>query len=219
MSDWWSRTTDADHSDAWRWSRAEREAERNPAPDLRPVFRRFVLVQVPGLLVLGVSVSVVVAWVRGVDRMGTGLGLAARWGLLAATAGLLAFGVVHLVRSLREASNVLGVMSPGQRTRVRRQLRGIVPVAPHELKVLRAAARDRQAGILRSTFTLIPLGSLNLVQLANPRNDVVIVVLECLIVLVLVAAVVVGWWQYRQASAFLRCHPERDLSRIDDPGE
>ncbi|MEH0108758.1 hypothetical protein V6N00_03385 [Tersicoccus sp. MR15.9] len=215
MSDWWARTPDGEHSDVWRWNRAQREAERSPAPDLRPAFRRFVLVEVPGLLMLGVGLAVAVALLRGRE---SDVWLAARWGLLAAVLGMMGFGLVHLTRSLPGLSNVLGVLSPAQRGRVQRQLRGAVTVAPHELVVTRAAARERQAAMLRLSFTFIPMGFLDLVQAANPRNDSGLDVIWVVLIAAVVAAAVVAWWQYRRAAVFLRMHPESSPSAVDGGG-
>lgn len=216
MSDWGDRTPDDEHSDVWRWNRAEREAERNPAPDLRPMFRRYILIEVPGLLILGVGLAVAVALLRSGDRTATDVGTAARWGLVAAALALSAIGIVHFLRSGPLSSNVLGVLTPAQRGRVRAQIRGRVPVASRELTVVRAAARERQAAAVRQAFSLTPT-TLVLASQATDRQGLLLLVL--LVILALVTAVVMGWWQYRQATAFLRRNRERDPSRIDESGE
>ncbi|GGC79725.1 hypothetical protein GCM10011512_02930 [Tersicoccus solisilvae] len=213
MRSWLDTTRDDDRSDAWRWNRAEREAERVPVPDLRPAFRRFVLVEVPGLLALGVGLAVAVALLRGGEE--NDLWLAARWGLVVAGLAVAAAGVVHSVRN-PWGPHVLGVLTPRQRKSVHAQIRGRVGVADRELTVVRAAAQGQQAQALRTPFTLASTVAVAASLLANPR---VLPALVLFLLLVLVAAAVVGWWQYRQASAFLRRHPAPRLSDIDEAGE
>ncbi|WP_143588342.1 hypothetical protein [Tersicoccus sp. Bi-70] len=167
----------------------------------------------PGFLALGVGLAVVVALLRGGDEID--LWLAARWGLVVASLAVAAAGIVHLVTN-PWGPHVLGVLTPMQRKRIHAQIRGRVTVADRELTVVRAAAQGQQAQALRTPFTLASTVAVAASLLANPG---VLPAVVLLLLLVLVAAAVMGWWQYRQASAFLRRHPERVPSRIDESGE
>ncbi|GGC79716.1 hypothetical protein GCM10011512_02910 [Tersicoccus solisilvae] len=189
--------------DARRWAQAEQRAAGVVVPDEWPVLRRFLLVELPIVLVVCVGLGVLGALLGGEwpESIGTAIMVAGLVGMI--------MGVVRAVRRHPNPPAVRLFLTNDQRRQNQRQVTGREPVDVAHLNVLRLAAGGLRLGVMRTLYT--PIG-LEVMTVGNIVRNLhrggwglafYIAMGVALLVLLLVSI-----RQVRRATAFLREHPE-----------
>ncbi|MEH0108759.1 hypothetical protein V6N00_03390 [Tersicoccus sp. MR15.9] len=194
----------AAEDDARRWAQAEQRAAGVVVPDEWSVLRRFLLVELPLVLVGCMALAVVATLIWGDGRSWLGLALVV-------TALFCVFR--HFRRRLRRDRHPLNsahgaVLSWQQRKSIHRQVKGREPVELAHLAVVGLVARRERRDMMRSMPAVVGMELLlfgNAVSGWN-RGWVSVYVVPAAIVGLVMLLGAVG--QIRRTSAFLRRYPE-----------
>ncbi|OMH34252.1 hypothetical protein BGP79_03785 [Tersicoccus sp. Bi-70] len=189
--------------DARRWAQAEQRAAGVVVPDEWPVLRRFLLVELPVVLVVCVGLGAVGAAIWGEWRGWIGIAI------VVAGAVAMIIGVVHVVRRHSSPPGITYSLTKDQRRLNHRQVMGREPADAGHLGVLRLTAGALRLGVMRMLYTLIGLEVMTLgnVVLNTDRGGwslVFYIAMSVALPLLLLMPI----HQIRRATAFLRRYPE-----------
>lgn len=196
--------------DARRWAQAEERSAGVVVPDEWPVLRRFLLVELPVVLVVCVGGALVVSLIWGEWRewLGNAVSLT---------------GIFCMGRSLARAmardpeptsGSMVMVLTPEQRRRNGRQVMGQEPVDADHLNVLRLAARHLRRVGLRTVYSFTGLELLCTGNAITSLRNGWFFVFFLAGIVVGVVLLILSLRQIRRTTAFLRRHPEPSPSSL-----